>query len=83
SPIFKMETSENNLNITTKEPLPAGTEIYQTDDGIIFYCEDSRPMKLYVKSEEEGIQEASLPDRYIFSAGSFGNALYFKTKQKV
>ncbi|GMR38755.1 hypothetical protein PMAYCL1PPCAC_08950, partial [Pristionchus mayeri] len=51
----------NILSATRKELVPAYTRLYQVDDGTIFYCKYSPPMRLYVKWEGKEI-DGQLPD---------------------
>ncbi|GMR39282.1 hypothetical protein PMAYCL1PPCAC_09477, partial [Pristionchus mayeri] len=76
------KTKKHVLTVVKKELLPESTNIIQTDDGTLYYCKYTPPVRLYVQWQGKEI-EATLPVESIDSHGSQGKVVYFTSQQKM
>ncbi|GMS85721.1 hypothetical protein PENTCL1PPCAC_7896 [Pristionchus entomophagus] len=78
----KTLSDDMDFHLTEIESLPDDTDVFQIEDGSIFYHKYSIPERLYVKWCGETVT-AKLPGERIGGIGAIGNALYFETQQRI
>ncbi|GMS86211.1 hypothetical protein PENTCL1PPCAC_8386, partial [Pristionchus entomophagus] len=70
-----------NELVFTKEELLVNTDVYQVEDGTLFYHDYSQiPQRLYVKWLETEVQAEYLE---LYVHGPHGNSLYFESDGKI
>ncbi|GMR38069.1 hypothetical protein PMAYCL1PPCAC_08264, partial [Pristionchus mayeri] len=78
----KMQHRYTELTCTEREILPMDTQVFQVEDGTLYYYKYSSPQKLYINVNGKKVN-ANLPEFWLGGVGVIGNALYFMTESKI